>query len=289
MKKNKQTERTAGQTAIFVFIFILFVIYSVSLLYPLVWAVISSFKNGAIEYFSNSFGLPKKWIFNNYTDAFTMFKANNISFFVMLLNSTWFAVGGTLISVFVLSMFSYAVARFDFPCKILIINVSIIMMMIPVYGSLPATVRMYNNLGLINSPMILVTFTAAMGGQSFLITQSFFKNLPGELSESAKIDGANEWRIFFQIMLPMAKGILLSFGLLGFIGNWNNFMTPLLFLPKMPTLATGLFTYQTVVERSGNFPLYFSGIVLTMIPTLLLFTLLSKHLVKNISYGGIKG
>ena len=285
MRKNV----TLTQRLIFIFVFILFFVYSASILYPIFWGLTSSFKNGAIEYFNNSFGFPKVWIFENYSNAFEMLSYNGISFYDMTFNSFWLSFCATFIGIYLLSHFAYVLARFKFPGNELIIYVSIIMMVIPLYGTLPAAYKYYNMLGITDSPLYLVIYTGIMGGNQLLITKSFYANLPEALSEAAKIDGANDWQIYFKIMMPLATGVLLSFFLTNFIANWNDYMTPILYLPSYPTLAAGLFTYQTIVERSGDFPLYFAGCAIAMIPIIVLYSLLSNKLVNNLSYGGLKG
>ena len=290
MEKESIEKRSKTQNTVFIVIFIVFIIYGLSLLFPIVWGLISSLKNGAIEYFSEPLRLPQKWKWENYPKAMEMLSANGIGFAEMLINSLWFSFGGTLVGISTLSLFAYTLSRFNFVGKNLIIAVSITMMMIPIYGALPSQYKMYHSiLGIAGSPLILLTFTGIMGTNSLLITHAFYKNLPRALGDAAKIDGAGEWVIFLKIYQPQAIGILLSFFLTDFIAHWNDYMTPMLYLQNMPTLSTGLYTYQTIVERSGNFPLYFAGSMLCIVPIIILYSLLSDKLMNNMSYSGIKG
>ena len=108
--------------------------------------------------------------------------------------------------------------------------------------------------------------------------------------EAAKIDGASDFRIFVQIILPMAKGPMVAVTILTLIGLWNDYLTPSIYLPKQPTIAYGIYLMQsTMVETKGQYPLFFATIVLTMIPIILIFVLFNKTIMENTSVGGLKG
>jgi ABC-type glycerol-3-phosphate transport system permease component len=107
--------------------------------------------------------------------------------------------------------------------------------------------------------------------------------------EAAKIDGANFYQIYFKIMRQQASPLALTLGLLLFINKWNDYMSPLLYLPEKPTLATGLYRYQTIVERNGNYPVLFAGLFMCLLPILIIFSIFSDKMMNNINIGGLKG
>ena len=107
--------------------------------------------------------------------------------------------------------------------------------------------------------------------------------------EAAKIDGANFYQIYFKIMRKQASPLALTLGLLLFINKWNDYMSPLLYLPEMPTLATGLYRYQTIVERNGNYPVLFAGLFMCLLPILIIFSIFSDKMMNSINIGGLKG
>lgn len=269
--------------------FTIFFIHAVSLLLPIVWGIISSFKDGPIEYFSNIFGLPKVWMFSNYPDAVKVLEVNGVGFFEMAFNSVWWSFGSSFLFVMVLCLTSYVFARYEFPCKKLLFTFSVFLMIIPTYGMLPAQYDLYGKLGLKNSPLLLLTALGCFGQNQFLVMTSFFRGLSKEYKDAAFIDGAEDFITFFKIMLPQAKGMMMSYFLLTFLSCWNDYYSPILYLDKMPTLASGLFTYQNVVLRMGNYPLYFAGVFITSIPMVILYSFLHKTITENLSFGGLKG
>jgi ABC-type glycerol-3-phosphate transport system permease component len=162
-------------------------------------------------------------------------------------------------------------------------------MTLPVYGTLPATYDMYKRCGFLNSPLILVTAFGCFGTSQFLIMTSYYRNLAKDYKDAAFIDGANDFTAFFLVMFPQSIGIVVTYIVMQFIASWNDYFATMLYLDKMPTLASGLFTYQTIVERTGNYPLFFAGIVITAIPTIILYIPLHNLMIKNLSFGGLKG
>ena len=290
-KKEKESalKRTRAETIIFVVIFIPFVLYAISLVYPFVWAFISSLKDGMIEYFQSPFGLPKKPKFRNYIDAFQLLEVNGVRFGGMIFNSLWFSTGSVLLNLFLVSLGAYTIARYVFPGRKFLYSLSVCIMMIPLYGTMPAQYELYHMLGITNSPLILLSHTGVFGTQSFLIIHGYYRNLPTDYGDAARVDGAGEFTVYFRIMMPMAKAILASYLLINFIGNWNDYMTPIMYLDRLPTLASGLFTYQTIVERDGNYPLYFAGIFMSVLPILVMYSLLHNTLVNSMAFGGLKG
>ena len=117
----------------------------------------------------------------------------------------------------------------------------------------------------------------------------FFKNVSWSYAEAVFIDGGGHYTVFFKIMLPQALGPIATLFIMSFIGNWNDYMSVIMYLPSYQTLASGLYTYRAVQTRSVNFPEYFAGLLVSMLPILLLFSLFSDVIMKNMSVGGLKG
>ena len=115
---------------------------------------------------------------------------------------------------------------------------------------------------------------------NLMLFHSYYSNISNSYKEAAQIDGANFYQTYFRIMRPQV---------LQFIARWNDYMSPLLYLPKMPTLATGLYRYQSRVEKNGNYPVLFAGLFISIIPILLIFLKFSDKMMANINAGGLKG
>lgn len=286
---NKNFGKTKTEKVLVWVAFAIFLIHSISLMLPLAWGFMSSFKSGALEYFRDPFALPEKWNFTNYLTAIKVLETNDVGFVAMVINSLWFAGGSAIFSVAVTSVCSYVFARYDFPFKKLLFTFSVFLMIIPVYGALPAQYEFYGRLGIKNSPLILVTALGCFGTSNFLIMTSYFRNLAKDYKDAAMVDGANDFTAFFRVMLPQTWGMVLSFFMLQFMASWNDYYSPMIFLDKMPTLSSGLFTYQTITMRMGNYPIYFAGVFISCIPIVILYSCMHNVVVKNMSFGGLKG
>lgn len=283
--KSKRAHRV--DRIVFTVTFFIFLIYSLSLVYPFIWCFFSSLKEVS-EYFETPFGLPKEWLFSNYAEALSSLSVNDVSFISMTINSLWWAFGGTFISIFVLSLFSYTVAKYEFKGKNFIQSLNMALMLLPIMGSMPAAFRLYNQYGIIDTPLMLLTATGAFGS-GFLILQSFFKNLSWSYAEAAYIDGAGDLQIWFQIMLPMSLPPIFAMALTTFIGRWNDYLTPIIYLEHFPTLSSGLYTYRLIaVERFGTYPVYFAGVLVAMLPIFMLYTAFHKTIMENMLGGGLK-
>ncbi len=269
-------------------IFLLFLLYAVSLLYPLFWAFLSSLKTSTEYMTTNRVGLPKTWEFVNYARAFRALDIEGNNMFSMLFNSIWFSVGGVLAGVSVSTMVAYVVAKYRFPGSTLIYWTAIVTMMIPVVGAMPSQFKVYQTLGILESPLLLIAFAGGFGF-NFMILYSFFKSLPSSYLEAGFIDGAGHFTCFIRIMLPQALPVVSALAIVAGIGFWNDYTTPLLFLKNMPTLASGLYMYQIINTRVLDMPVLFAGILMSMIPIVALFIAFQNSVMDISLSGGLKG
>ena len=269
-------------------IFVAFAFYSFTLIYPLVWAFLSSLKE-ATEYMThNKMDLPENWLFSNYIRAFESLNIDGKNMFDMFGNSLWFTFGGTLAGISVSCMTAYAVAKYRFPGSKLIYWIAIVTMMIPVVGALPSQYKVYTALGIIETPWLLLAFMNGFGF-NFLVLHSYFESLPRSYMEAAFIDGAGHFTCFWKVMLPQAKSPIMALSIVSAIGLWNNYTTPLLFLKEYPTLSSGIYMYQVINTRMLDMPILFAGILLTAVPVVLLYAFFSNKIMNISLEGGIKG
>ena len=126
-------------------------------------------------------------------------------------------------------------------------------------------------------------------GMHFLVLYGVFKNISWSYAEAVFMDGGDHLTVFFKIMLPQAVMPMLSIGIISLIGAWNDEATPLIYLPDIPTLAAGLFRIQTTFLRAGDTPAYYAGLLLSVVPTIILYYFTSGTIFKHFSYGGLKG
>lgn len=139
MEKSEKRMRSRSEKIVLAVVFVVFMIYAVSLFVPFLWAFISSLKTDD-EYFEKVFAWPKQWLFGNYIKAFKEFEVNGTTFLGMFGNSLWLTVAGTFISIMVTSMTAYTIAKYDFKGNKFIYRLAIFIMVIPIVGNLPRSI-----------------------------------------------------------------------------------------------------------------------------------------------------
>ncbi|MBQ8323008.1 MAG: carbohydrate ABC transporter permease [Clostridia bacterium] len=283
----KDKRRGITEKATFAIAFLIFTIYAFIMIYMILWVAMSSFKTNR-EFYRDPFALPAVWQFKNYISAFEELRFNGVNFIGMTFNSIWYSLGLTVIHILACSATGYVFAKYEFGAKKTMMSIAILAMVIPIIGSLPAQYKLMHDLNLVDSPLVLVTALAGFG-MHFIIMKSYFQSLSWSYAEAAFIDGATHFGVFFKIMLPMAKGPALALGIRAFIGYWNDYYSPLLYLDEMPTLSTGLYLYRLELNYASNEPVYFAGVVMSMIPVFVLFTIFSEQIMNNVVAGGLKG
>lgn len=287
-KMNKIKENKSFKVVKF-FVFIIFVLYAATILSAFIWMILSTLKD-QMEFSLNKFGLPQKWLFSNYAKAFETLvdDATDTSVYMMIFNSLWWSLGGSILTISCSVMMAYAIAKFKFRGRNLLYGTALFTMMLPIYGAMPANMVLLNELHLYNSPAILVTCCAGLTGD-FIMLYAIFKSVSWSYAEAAYIDGANHFTVFFKVMLPMASTPILALWIMLIMGKWNDYMTCIVYFPDWLTLSAGLFTYQLVHVRDANTPVLFAGLLICMIPPLCLFIALQNKVSSLTIAGGLKG
>lgn len=286
-QKRNSHGKKAGFSICRIIVFLLLAIYAFTLIYAMVWAVLSSLKTQT-EFSTNLIGLPRDWQFGNYLQAFRSVQAGGHNMLEMFFNSLWYSCGGALLGVIASSMVAYVVAKYEFPGRKLIYAVALVTMMIPVVGSFPSQYRMYSVLGILDSPLLLVTKFSGFGF-NFVMLYSFFKTLSWTYAEAAFMDGASHLKVFLKVMLPQALPVMGSLFLVSTVQLWNEYMEPNLFLQSHPTLSSGLYVFQLEMTRGTNYPLLFAGLIVSVIPVIILFVKFQNTMMESMSMGGLKG
>ena len=278
--------------------FCVLLLYSISLLLPMVWAFISSVKTRR-DFSVEPFNLPNTWEWKNYKVAFFHFfveyrndEGTLIKTYMdqMMVNSFLYAGTCAFISTFVACIMAYMTSKYTYKFSKILYTVVIICMIIPIVGSLPSELQMAKNLGLFGHLYGMWAMKATFLGMYFLVFYAIFKQIPWDYAESAFVDGASHYRVMFQIMLPMAKTTFLTVFLLYFIQYWNDYQTPLIFMPHFPTASYGMFVYQnSYVNEINSIPMQLAGSMIVTLPILAIFLLFKNRLMGNLTMGGLKG
>ena len=269
-------------------IFIIFTLYAFTIFYAFLWTLINSLKD-PVEYILYPNKKPEKLLFKNYKEAFSLLQANGAGFFDMFFNSIWITCARSFTSIACLACAGYVFAKCKFVGKDIIYNVLIFSMMLPLYGASSTGVKLIHNLGLYDSPLYPIISSASMQGMMMLVIRTYFNGISNEYAEAAKMDGAGNYRIFLQIMLPLAWPCLSSLLILMLIEGWNDYLMVLYYMPSYLTVPTGLYLYSETAKFNINYPVYFAGIILTCVPSVLLYVLTQNRILNNVAMGGIKG
>ena len=211
-------------------------------------------------------------------------KGNN--FFDMLWNTVWMTVGNISLQLASSLIFAYIIARYKFPGRNLIYWTVIVRMMLVTVGTLPATYKIYDALHLTNSPLILITNLSGIA--NFLIYYTTFKGISKGYAESAFIDGAGHFKVFYRIMLPQVSGVIIATVTSSFIANWNEYMTFILYMDKYPSIASGIYYFKLASEMD-NYPMLLAACVMSIIPVVVLFAAFQKQFINIDLSGGLKG
>ena len=290
--KNKSNRQDRVVLIIFA---VIFGIYAFVLLFPFYWILINSFKD-TTQFKANSWNFPTEWVFSNYSQLFNM-QQYQFDVFEMVKNSLILCLIVPTASTISTTLAAYVMAKYKFKGRGILFIVYLIPMIVSVAGTTSSVLRLFENLGFNNMPFIGIAFMSASGtGLGFLLIHAVFKSTSDTYMEAARIDGAGHLRTFFQVMLPHAMGIIGTNWVLGFIGTWNDYITPKIFLGHNTlTIATGLEKIHEMVVDGGeyydfinNYPLYFSAIILSIIPIVILLLVFQKQIMKISLGGGIK-
>ncbi len=286
MKKGKKL-RSRKRTRLIQSIIIHIVLLGLGLffVFPLVWMFITALKSPNDMVNVASF-FPKELIWENFKTALT-----RIPFTRYFGNSLFITAACIVGTIFSSSLAAYAFAKLKWPGKGPLFVVMLALMMIPAQVIQIPMFVMYSKLNLLNTyvPLIVPCFFGVGCSMYIFLLRQFFQGVPKEISESGRIDGAGYFRIFWSLVLPLAKPAMLTVGLFTFMFTWNDFFAPLIYVtdPKKLTLAVGLRTFQT--QYTAQYNLMMAAALVAMIPTVLLFFLAQKKFIEGITFSGIKG
>ncbi len=253
-------------------------------LYPVALMVLTAFKPTP-EIFRNPFGLPESWALDSFREVWA--RAN---FGLYLRNSLLITGTSALLLLATAAPAAYALARYSFRLRGLLFLFFLAGIMIPIrLGILPLYLLM-RDLNLLDTPFSLIlTYTASGMPMSVFLLSVFFRNLPRELEDAARIDGCTEGQTFWRIMLPLVRPGLATVVIVNVVPWWNDFFFPLLFIQsdtwKTIPLGMQIFFGQHLI----NWSLVFSGMVLASLPLLIIYLLMSRQFIAGLTAGAVKG
>ncbi|MEP9384049.1 carbohydrate ABC transporter permease [Nocardioides sp. KR10-350] len=279
---HRRSARSGGDIAVETTSHVLLVIWSVIVVVPFLWVVLSSFKTTK-EILHSPFALPAHWRFANYSEAWT--DAGIGRFFL----NTVLVVASALVIVMLLgAMCAYVLARYRFPGRRLIYGLMLGGLAFPIFLVIVPLFFVLRNVGLLNTlPGLTLTYVAYALPFTVFFLYAFFKTLPHDVYEAATIDGAGEWRTFFQIMLPMAGPGMASVAIFNFLGLWNQFLLPVALNTDQShyVLTQGMARFSSQAGYSVNFGALFAAVVMTVVPVLVVYLFFQRRLSGSVATG----
>jgi ABC-type glycerol-3-phosphate transport system permease component len=264
--------------------YVVLLVVCAGMAFPFLWMLTSSLKPFE-EIFAGDTFLPENPTLQNYTSLFKQADALD-----RLWNSFFIAVSGTVLSVFLCALGGYAFAKFRFPGRRILFSIMLASLAVPfAVVMVPLFVMMRNFFHWIDTPWPLIVPGAANAFGIFFMRQYMF-SVPDEMLDAARVDGATEFGIFLRIVLPTSIPGLVSLAIIFFMGSWNNFLWPSAVLrsPENYTVPLMLNSLQGPPGRTA-FDVLMAGSVVSLLPLLVIFLVLQRHLIAGITAGSVKG
>ncbi len=252
--------------------------------FPVVLILLTAFKpDGEIVHFASIF--PQHWTQGNFREILQ--NPEEIPISRWFANSVFIASAVSLLVLTVDSLAAYAFARLDLPGKRWLFPLIIGTMMVPGQILLVPVYLILNRLGWLDTPLALIV-PAGGGAFGFFLLHQFFRGIPKDLEEAAALDGCSRFGIFWRIILPLSRPALATLGIFTFVGAWNDFLGPLVFLDSVDryTLPVGIALFQT--SYSSEYGLTLAASVLCTLPVIVAFLLFQRHIIQGIALTGLK-
>ncbi|KAF9136526.1 hypothetical protein BGX30_011092 [Mortierella sp. GBA39] len=251
---------------------------------PFVWMLLSSLKD-----LSQVFIVPPKWIpdpfvWSNFKTSLTALPFGRAYF-----NSFYINIIVVASQLFTCSMAAYAFAKIRFPFREPLFVLFLATMMVPGQVTIIPLYLMMKSIGWLDSHLSIIVPAALFNAFGVFLLRQFFRGIPKEMEEAAIVDGANRWTIYARIMLPLVKPALSALGIFTFLGMWNSFFYPLIFLntPEKFTVPMMLNLYRGMY--STDWTLMMAGASIALIPVLIVYIIGQRYIIEGVTLSGIKG
>lgn len=294
LRRSRFRTWTKQEKIVLTIVSVFFGVYAFSLVYPFFFTFVNSL-TPANEYQPYYF-FKGELHWENFLVALT-YKSGKTSLIQMFFNSVWQTLLATSLGMIASSCMAYTTARYDFKYLKALYALGIFAMVIPIIGSTPAMYKLLSQWGIRNNPLLIGVIWFNGFGFPFLVLYGFFKTVSWGYAEAAFIDGAGHFRTFLHVMLPQAMPAVWSMLIISAIGFWNEYMTILLYLPKYPNLAYGLYKIKSEaaigkisqMTGAGDTQVFYAMMLLSLIPIVVIFVTFQKTIMENVSTGGLKG
>ena len=266
--------------------------FSFIFVFLLVWMFLSSFRT-APSYSMNSFKLFDKYTIDNYLRLFSVTvdtTTRSVGLIHMILNTFVVTTGTIIIAVTIPALTGYVVAKYNFFVKRVMDILALATMIIPTIGNTVVLYQLMFKMRLINTYFAIFLLNAGGFGMTYLLFRNFYAAIPTDYLEAGFLDGASNMQVFFKIMFPQSLPLVISVAIMAFIGSWNDFNTPYIYMEENPTVAVGInILYQKYAVLKNDFPVAFAAMSFSSLVSLILYASFSKTIMQSMSVGGLKG
>lgn len=268
-------------------VYIILIVMTVIWLFPFVGIVLESFRvesTGQEAYF-----LPKEFGLDNYIMLFTKTK-----FLTWFINTVILGIATALLqTVFILSM-SYTLSRLRFKGRKTLMNFMLILGMFPGFLTLILVYKVFHDIGLTeaNAPLGLIIVYCASSAMGYYVSKGFFDTIPKSLDEAARVDGATRWQVFYKVIMPLSKPIIIYTILMGFMAPWGDFMMANYLAHHVnegKNVAVGMFQWLDKTSINDRYTAFCAGGVCVAVPVTAVFLALQKYYVEGVTGGAVKG
>jgi len=276
--KKKKSEYKKHHIIILIFL----TLFSIIMMYPMVWMLMTSFKTNADIRMNRTKFFPTEWTLEGYRTAFE--KAPIAQWFI---NSMLVVICITVAVIFTSTLIGYVFAKYEFRGKKVLFVILLATMMVPPQVTMIPRYLMIQEMHLFNTIWALIV-PGLVSAFSIYMARQFIADIPDSICEAAKMDGAGPFRIYWNIVLPNIKPAIGSIGIFTAMMNWNDYLNPLLMLNDMEkmTLPLGLVIFDT--QRVSNMSATMAAASLMMMPMIVIFIIFQKQFIKGMTLSGIK-
>ena len=260
------------------------ILFAVACVYPVIWIIMSSFKTNS-ELFRNVWGLPQYFVLTNYLHAIFDKRIDTA-----IANSLIITGITMLVSIITGAMAAYAATRMIWRLSGFVVSMFIVGLMIPTYAAIIPLFSMFVTMNLNNTYAAVILANIAFGlPMTVFILTGFFSSLPRELEEAAVIDGCGIFRTFFKIVLPISISPIVTVLVINFLSSWNDLLFPLIFLSSRDMMPLPVILTMFRDELGTDYVSLMAAVVITLVPTVIVYTFLHGRIIEGMTAGAVKG
>jgi arabinogalactan oligomer/maltooligosaccharide transport system permease protein len=269
------------------FIYILLIAITVIWLFPFFGIVLESFESGTDA--MDAFLIPRQWGLAQYKRLF-----NETNFLQWFITVALMGIATAILQTFFVLSMSYTLSRLRFKGRKGLMNMMLILGMFPGFLTMILIYKVFSDIGLTGTmaPVGLIIVYCASSGMGYYVSKGFFDTISKSLDEAARIDGATRWQVFYKVIMPLSKPIVIYTILMGFMAPWGDFMMASYMIHNEDagmTVAVGMFEWLSRTNLNTNYNMFCAAAVMVAVPVTAVFLALQKYYVEGVTGGAVKG